>query len=166
MKLLHNKNTAIIYVLLLLIIAGGCHQKPEEKNQHKQLETNQTEMPHKVELSGGWARPGKQGRNSACYLSIYNSATVADTILNIETNAAENASLHETFKGENGLFGMRPVSQLVIDPQEKIYLQPGSKHIMLNNLKFNLSPGDSVNITLIFSQAGNQNMRLPVKMNS
>jgi len=160
MSLTHFAGSA---ALVLMLAALGCTANKAENESHRTEETEQP-IQGRIQLDGGWLRPGLQHGNSAAYLSISNSTATADTVQSVTAQASQEAAIHESFKGENGISGMRPVTHLVIEAGNVLYLQPGGLHIMLTDLNHDLTEGDSVNITITFKQSGSKSIRLPVKM--
>lgn len=118
----------------------------------------------KLELSNGWARPGSEGQSSAAYVSISNGTASKDSIVSLSSQAAGRTEIHESYKGENGISGMRPAPGQVVQSGEDLYLQPGGLHIMLMELNADLAVGDSVNITITFDKVGAKTMRIPIKI--
>ncbi|GAA5522849.1 copper chaperone PCu(A)C [Aliifodinibius salicampi] len=152
-------NSSRLILLTGLVIVGicACTSNESKEGQHEGV------IFGKIELSDGWVRPATKGGMSAAYLTISNGTVSRDTLMNISSSAAAKAELHESYKGENGIMAMRPVSQPVIPSGEKLHMSPGRFHIMLQDLNRNLSVGDSVDITLTYSRVDTQSIRLPVK---
>lgn len=144
--------------VILLLLLSGCDT---EKNQASESEKGV--VSGEIELSNGWARPGKQEMMSAVYLTISNETSSADTLVEVSSETAQSAEVHESYKGENGMSAMRPAPNRVIESKNNLYLQPGGLHIMLKNLKNDLASGDSVKIRIEFKRTGTQTIRLPVK---
>jgi len=150
----------ILLITATALFFFGC------SSQSDQTETKKTVILGKMELSNGWARPGSKGQNSAAYMRIANGTASNDTLLNIQSSAAEKAELHESYQDENNITGMRPAGQQVIAESEKLYLQPGGLHIMLMNLQRNLAVGDTLSISLEFARVGTKNVNIPIKLRS
>ncbi len=153
--------TLLKHFLLVLIvgsIAIGCSSKSSSQKENKNV------VLGKLELSNGWARPASQGQNGAVYLTIANGTASDDTLLNVQSDAADRAELHESYKDENSTVGMRPVDRQPIPESEKLLLKPGGLHIMLMNLKRDIAVGDSVSVSLEFAQVGTRTLQVPVKI--
>lgn len=142
-------------LIVSLLLFWGCSSN--ESNEKEEVSFN------KIEILNGWARPGAEGMMSAVYLTISNKTSYQDTLTGVSSDAAQNAEVHESYKGENGMSAMRPAPNSVIKSGDKLYLQPAGLHIMLIKLNNDLTPGDSVNIQLEFKRAGIQTIQLPVK---
>ena len=114
----------------------------------------------------GWARPAAQGAMSAAYFTYTNTLDTADTLSSLTSNVSMMTQLHESYMTDDGLAGMREMKNHVIDPDEKLVLEPGGLHIMLMRLTNDLAEGDSVTVTLNFAQAGEVVITVPVKMSN
>lgn len=148
--------------LLIILLLGSCNS---DKQKASASESAAKEVIlGKISLSDGWARPGSEGQSSAAYLSIGNGTASRDTIIGITSKAARKAAIHESYKGENGMIGMRPAPQQVIPSGGDLYLQPGGLHIMLTGLKRTLSVGDSLKLSVEFARAGRHSVTIPVKI--
>lgn len=144
-----------ITLFILLLSSIGCSSESSRE---------EPVILGKVAFSNGWARPGAEGQSSAAYVSISNGTASKDSIISLSSNKAEKAEIHESFKGENGIHGMRPAPGQTIQAGENLYLQPGGLHIMLMNLKKDIAEGDSVTITITFDRVGAKTMQIPVKI--
>jgi copper(I)-binding protein len=107
-------------------------------------------------------RPAAIGGNSAAYLTYTNEQEVADTLLSVQADFAGMSQVHESYKTEDGMMGMKERSLLIVEPDSALQFKQGGLHIMLMNLKEKLVPGDSVTVILHFSQAGDKTQKLPV----
>ncbi len=101
--------------------------------------------------------------NGAVYMTLTNGGESDETLLKIETDAAQVAELHETQIDEQGVMRMRPVERLLLPAGESIVLEPGGKHIMLIDLKEGLVAGESFRLTLTFEKSGSQTVEVPIQ---
>lgn len=130
-----------------------------------------------IKVSEPWARssPLVAGAGAA-YMKIENTGSAADALLGASSPAATTVEVHETVamgtaaptdgmgmgtpmpsaSGDagGGMMGMVPVDRVEIPAGGSVELKPGSYHIMLIDLKEELKPGDSIEITLTFEKAG------------
>ena len=105
-------------------------------------------------IEGAFARASLgHGKNSAAYLSIRNHASKDDYLIDVKTNVAAMASIHNHIN-DKGIMKMRAVKKIAIPANGSIKLQPGGFHIMLMGLKKPLPEGDKFDLTLIFKKAG------------
>jgi periplasmic copper chaperone A len=101
--------------------------------------------------------------NGAVYMTLTNAGTSNDTLLKIESDAAQAAELHETQIDEQGVMRMRPIERLPLPAGEAVSLKAGGKHIMLIDLKEGLAVGDHLRLTLTFEKAGTQTVEVPIQ---
>ena len=116
--------------------------------------------PAGITVIDAWARPSPvvemesmEGMNGGVYLTIRNDGDQADRLLGAESPVARVVEIHETTM-EGDVMAMRPVEAIEIPAGGEVSLEPGGYHIMLIDLQQPLAAGDSVELTLIFEQAG------------
>jgi copper(I)-binding protein len=114
-------------------------------------------------VSDAWMRPAAAGGVSAAYLTIGNPGSAADALVGVTaTDVTDRASLHET-STDDGMTGMQHTATLAIPAGGTVVLAPGGYHVMLMDLKRDLAPGDRVDLTLAFEQAGPVTVRAEVR---
>lgn len=129
-----------------------------------------------IQISNVWARPvgavGDQPRSttatdeamggrsgmatvetSAVYMTLRNTSATADRLMQANTPVAETVELH-TVEQNNGVMAMRPVSGIEVPANSEVVLEPGGFHMMLIGVTQELAPGDMIDVTLQFEQAG------------
>lgn len=143
---------ATLFVSLVLLLTLACGDSTKKEISEKKADNKTT----------NWARPGAQGRMSGAYFVYKNELSVSDTLVSAESPQAKMTQIHESYTTDDGLAGMREMKNIVVEPGEELVLKQGGLHVMLMNLKQNLSNSDSVNITLNFKQAGNKELIVPV----
>lgn len=148
------KNTLFFTVIFGLILTSAC--TTEKADSEKSARKN----PESVEDG---VRPAASGGSSAAYFTYSNPLNKADTLKWVEADFATIAQVHESYKTEDGLMGMREIEEVVIQPGEKIQFRQGGLHIMLMGLKQELNRGDSVVMRLSFARAGEVSQKLPVQ---
>ena len=89
----------------------------------------------------------------AVYAIIANVSASADTLYAVETNGARAASVHGTMD-HGGAKMMMPVPAFVIPPGDVVRLMPGATHVMLEGLRRQYQPGDTLPITFVFRRGG------------
>ncbi len=100
---------------------------------------------------------------SAAYLTIENKGDMADKLMAISSDAAENVEIHMSSVDENGLAKMEMIKILELPSGEKVELKPGGMHFMLIGLKEPLVRKESVNLILSFEKAKEINIQVPIK---
>jgi copper(I)-binding protein len=128
--------------------------------------------PGPITVRDAWARPAVAGpaatgspmagmggsgasatSNGAVYMTIANSASVADRLVKVETAAAATAELHSAAM-VNGVMEMRKIDGVDVPANGSVELKPGGFHVMLIGLKADLAVGGTVELTLTFEKAG------------
>ena len=98
---------------------------------------------------------------SAAYFHINNKTSVSEILLSVDSISG-TAMLHETITSD-GMVQMRYlVEGIEISPKSHLHLEPGSFHVMLNNLPSNLSFGDKIELILEFKNSGQLTIEVPV----
>lgn len=126
------------FIMLLLLIFAA--QTNAQKNN--------------ITIKNAWARPATEGANSALFFVIENNGARADTLLSAESNAADIVEVHETYKKQNDMMGMREVKFVPIPANSKVEFKPRSLHVMLLDVQKDLMIGGSLEATLVFKSAG------------
>jgi|TARA_B110000196_G_scaffold139594_1_gene120956 copper(I)-binding protein len=135
------KNTValvIILVFFLLTVNPGY----AEQNTH-------------LKVSQSWSRATTSlQKTGAVFLKIKNNGMHSDRLIGVETDIANNSSLHETLH-EDGVIKMRLVKEgIKVSAKGEVMLVPGHKHIMLMGLKKKLTENSNIPLTLIFERGG------------
>lgn len=116
----------------------------------------------KIRVDDAWARRAVMIRSTdanaftgtgAVYATLVNAGAKGDALLSVTTDAASVAEIHETFQ-EGGLSRMREVTRIDVAPGKKVELKPGGYHVMLINLTRDLKAGETIQVTLMFQNAG------------
>lgn len=92
-------------------------------------------------------------RVAAAYLVIDNASTLADTLVSVESAAAQVVELHDSTVVD-GKRQMTPMQSFSLPAQGQLALTRGGKHLMLINLKKPLQKGELVPLALTFKQMG------------
>lgn len=142
--------------VLFALLAISCSSPQKEQKEQRSLSG-------KLEITKSQVRPAAQGTNSAAYFTVYNGTANADTLLDIASNEAEDAGVHESYVTEDGLSGMRPAGTLAIPSGDSLVLQPGGFHVMLMELKRDVVIGDSIQFQIQFAKAGSRSISAFVK---
>lgn len=117
----------------------------------------------KLEIKDAWLRPGGTGMNTALYFKVENNSDKADTLLSVKSSIADVVQTHETYQ-KGDMMGMREVKAIAIEPNSTFEFKPGGYHVMVIGLKKTLRKNDSANFTLHFKNAGDINVKAPVKI--
>lgn len=148
---------------LLLAIAVGTAACSGGGDRPESLD--ETPLPDSgMHVVDAWARPGIDRGMSAVYMRVMNADAVADTLLGVSGEVAELVEIHESYRTEEGLMGMRAIESLEVPAKSSVILQQGGLHVMLIQLRQDLTTGDTVDLTLRFSRNGEVPVRAPVRI--
>ncbi len=138
-------------------------------------------------IRDAWARPARMGENTAVYFMIENLTGLNDSLLEAEAAVAAGAELHRTMmvdeaatqaangnEGEHeggeaeNPFGSEVMQMMRQDRVELpagaiIQFEPGGLHIMLLDLKEDLTEGQTLLLVLQFEQVGAVQVEVPIE---
>lgn len=116
-----------------------------------------------VQAQGAYARAVPPGQsNSAAFVSLVNDSDASHALVAVESGASKVTEMH-THLMEEGMMKMRRVDRIDLPAGETVKLQPGGLHLMLIGLTRQLSPGEDVEITLVFEDGSRTPLTAPVK---
>lgn len=102
-------------------------------------------------VTDAWIRATAPGAQvAALYLELRNDSLQSETLVAVETPAAQRASLHETHT-HDGVSGMRQRERIVIESGGTLRMAPGGLHVMLEGLERSLRAKERVPVTLRFA---------------
>lgn len=99
--------------------------------------------------------PLPPNHDAAAYFTVTNNQSSADRLISVASGAGESTVLHA-----NG--SMTRASSLIVAAHTSVTLSPGQGHVMIENVYGTLAPGDNVNLSLTFAQAGPVEVNAPV----
>ena len=115
-----------------------------------------------LSISDAWVRSSPSGDNSAAYLTITNTGA-ADTLVAATADFAMMLELH-TVTNDNGMMNMHPAEGGVPIPAHGTQiLKSGGFHVMIMGLTKDLTKGQTVPVTLTFTNAGSVVVPLEVR---
>lgn len=116
-----------------------------------------------VQVSDAYARAVPPGQpNSAAFLTLKNTSDEKVALQSASSPAAKVVELH-THSHADGVMKMRKISQITLNGNEKVELKPGGLHIMMIGLNQNLMTGETISLTLDFSDGSSQTLDVEVK---
>ncbi len=98
---------------------------------------------------------------SAAFLQLRNNSDKTVSLQSAQTDSAESVEVHQNVP-HAGVMHMRPAGPIEIPPQAFYRLEPGAAHLMLIGVKHPLKAGDSIRLSLNFSDGQQLNLDLPV----
>jgi copper(I)-binding protein len=112
-------------------------------------------LANDVMVKGAFARASAMStaKAGAVYMTLSNQGAEPDKLLQITTESAASAEVHESAE-KDGMATMRPIESLEIPAGGSVDLKPGGYHIMLMGLKAPLKKGDMIMLQLKFEHAG------------
>jgi copper(I)-binding protein len=108
-------------------------------------------------------RPAASGGTSAAYFSYSNTFDKPDTLISVNSAVARLTQIHESYETEDGMTGMRERREVIIPAGENVVFKQGGLHVMMMDLREDLSAGDSVGVELELKLAGRVSRLLPVQ---
>ena len=118
-----------------------------------------------VTIDAPWARATiGASRPGAAYLTVRNGSDAPVVLAGVDVHAdvADRASFHRTVTDGAGTSRMEPVDKLTIKARSSIAFEPGGDHVMLNGLREPLIEGQSIVLTLRFSDGTALDVDVPV----
>jgi periplasmic copper chaperone A len=100
--------------------------------------------------------------NSAAFMTVKNDSDKNIAIIKAFSNVSNAVELH-IHQMKNGIMKMYPVPKIDIPAHGQTVLKPGGFHIMFIGLHHPLKKGESVILTLKFSNGEEQTVTAPIK---
>jgi len=101
---------------------------------------------------------------AAGYASITNNGAEADRLIEVRSDFAASAEIHQMAVDGNGVMTMRPLADgIEIPAGEEVKLGPGSFHIMFMGPEKQLVEGENFAGTLVFEKAGEVEVEFAVE---
>lgn len=157
---------ASLVVTLMLLLAGCASTAPQ--GSQITVEEPWARAAAAMEMDDGDGMQGAsgdmqaQGGTSAAYMILRNAGREADRLVEVQTDVAAVVETHLS-EERDGVMVMSRVDGIEVPAQGQTELRPGGLHIMLINLTQDLNPGDTINLTLVFENAGSIQISVPVR---
>ncbi len=108
---------------------------------------------------------GKTAKAGAAFMIIQNQGDTDDRLIGVTSDAAARVELHTHKVDENGVAKMVHVKEgFAIPAGETHMLKRGGDHVMFMGLTAPFEQGGSVPVTLIFENAGEVAVEIPVDL--
>lgn len=157
-----NKKSFLTLLIIFLLISFLSCGNGGENQQSESIQT--FELPDDgIQIENAWARPGSEMGVTAIYMTILNGSSDADSLVSIFSPVAGLVEIHESYKREEGMKGMRPAENLTVPARDALLLEPGGLHVMLMQLNIELAEGDEVEFIVKFANAGEMTVTAPVQ---
>lgn len=114
------------------------------------------------QVTSAWAKPSMAGKHmTAAFFDLRNEGESTCTLTGVSVLGAVG-EIHTTIE-EQGVFKMRHLDKVEIDPGETVRFMPKDNHIMLMHMAKPLAEGDSTLLTLHYADGQNHTVNVPVK---
>ena len=115
-------------------------------------------------ITDPYARVSRPGAPSgAAFMIIENTGETADRLLSASSDSAKRVELHTHIEQTDGVMKMVHVEEgFEIAPGTSYALKRGGAHVMFMGLTETLEQGGEVTVTLVFEQAGEMVVAIPV----
>lgn len=108
---------------------------------------------------------GAMAKAGAAFMMLENTGQSVDRLIDAKSDAAAKIELHTHIDQGDGVMKMTHVTEgFEIPAGSMVALKRGGKHVMFMGLKNAWSQGDMINLTLVFAQAGEINVQVPVDL--
>jgi periplasmic copper chaperone A len=106
---------------------------------------------------------GVTAKSGAAFMHIVNTDGHNDRLIGVASDVAARVELHGHILASDGVMLMRPIEGGVELPAGQMHgLERGGDHVMFMGLKQSFTPGDVINLTLIFEVAGEVSVQIPL----
>lgn len=117
----------------------------------------------KLEIHDAWVREAPPNAAvMAAYLTLRNQSSKTYTLISASSPDFKRVEMHRT-EEHDGMAKMLPVSRVMVSTNGSVSFEPGGMHLMLMQPKKSLKVGDSISLTLFFSDETSQKISVPVK---
>lgn len=149
---------ALTAALAGALLSGCASTDPAGAGQQTSSEAPAAEL----HVKDAWIKAAKDGMTGG-FAELHNMSDTPKSLVSVSSDAAKSVELHDT-TGTGGAMSMKPLDgPLVIAPNASVNLEPGGKHIMFMDLKQELKPGTSINVTLNFEDKSTQVVEFEIK---
>jgi copper(I)-binding protein len=115
-----------------------------------------------IVADGGWVRWLPSGLPAAGYLTITNNGDKPVALIGMSSPDYGMAMLHQSTT-EGSTSKMIMVDKLTVPAHGKVQFTPGNYHVMLEQPKRPLAPGDNIQLQLKFSDGETVVAPMPIK---
>ena len=137
-------------ILSFLMMLSACAPAPRLGTSQDSIEIDQAV----VRLPGAPMAGMNSDTSLAGYMLIKNTGVTDDSLVGIQADFAAMSMLHESSVDQNGVAVMKHIMTVAVPAGQTVEFKPGGLHVMFNALKQNVKVGDTVTLTLQFTNAG------------
>lgn len=159
------KRVSIFWLLLILALTACGPNQPSSEALASQ---------NGIEVFDAWVRaaapkpemaPGAHagGAVTGAFMLLKNSTDQPDVLISASSDVAKDVQIHETTM-QDGVMSMAEVAGVTVPAGASTELKPGGYHVMLIGLQRELKVGETITLSLVFKNAGEITLQLPVRM--
>jgi periplasmic copper chaperone A len=115
-----------------------------------------------ISVKDAWVRWLPSGLPAAGYVTLVNSGDKPIDLIDISSDDYGDAMLHQTVSN-GSTQKMVMVDKLTVPAHGQAAIAPGGYHVMLEDAKHKIAPGDTVHLKLKFSDGETLDTAFPVK---
>ena len=145
-------------------LLAGCSQSGTESKSNgapmptPTVSTNTVDMPASTQMStlsmiNAKVKKPTDGRPTSGYLTVENGGSAAETITAVSSPDFGRVEMHDHVM-EGTMMKMVKLATLDVPAASQVVFEQGGKHLMLFDAKRALNNGDSIKVTLTFSNSG------------
>lgn len=102
-------------------------------------------------------------KSGAAFVTLHNTGDTDDRLIGVRTDAAKRVELHTHTETGDGIMQMREIEGGIELPAGAVHqMERGGDHVMLMGLTGALEQGADIEVTLIFENAGEMVVTIPV----
>ncbi|MGF6790507.1 copper chaperone PCu(A)C [Paraburkholderia sp. 35.1] len=105
---------------------------------------------HAISIKDAWVRWLPNNLPAAGYATLVNASDKPIDLVDVSSDDYGDAMLHQTVSN-GSTQKMVMVDKLTVPAQGQVAIAPGGYHVMLEDAKHKVAPGDTVRLTLKFS---------------
>lgn len=119
-----------------------------------------------IVIKDAYARvASKVAKSGAAFFEIHNMGAAADRLIDVRTDVAVRSELHTHKETGDGIMQMLHVEEgFEVAAGGMHMLARGGDHVMMMGLNTRLDHGDTVNLVLVFEDAGEITVTVPVDL--
>lgn len=116
-----------------------------------------------IEITDAWIPEPANPEVGVVYLRALNTAGEDETMVDVTTDASEEAELYSTEASDSGSSEMHVVEEIPVPAGGSTELVSGGYHIMIDDIGTPLGAGDLVSVTLTFGSGDELEFEAPVE---
>jgi len=155
---MHKVHSFVFGLIILLLVSCTAQQRMEMP-----AAAPPTPVPGEITVLDLMAPVAPAGiPNGAVYFTLQNGTDQPLHLQSATTDVAERLSFHETIDDKGVMRMIAQPDGFIIPAGESLVLEPGRKHLMLENLRAPLVAGEQFTLTLTFADAASLTLTVPV----